>query len=85
MDPKLAAEARKSLVGVVDAITERHELPSRIFEGKVIDRPVATRSSGAKMWPCGYCPYLDTCAELPSGAVPLDGVPTTVTEEEEMV
>ncbi len=77
VDPKLTAEARASLAGVVDAI-ERNELPARMFEGKVIDRPVATRSSGAKMWPCGYCPYLDTCAGLTSGVVPLDGVPTTV-------
>jgi len=41
------------------------KLAEREYEGVTLVDPTKTR------WPCSYCGYLDTCAKLGSGVVPL--------------
>jgi hypothetical protein len=64
LDDKIKNEILR-LKSIVKLVESGH-LPPREYQGETLFDVLATK------WPCGYCGYLDTCAKLGSGIVPLN-------------
>ena len=53
--------------GIREIVVERHKLPKRVFQGKLVEDPMHKDNK----WPCHYCGWQRACATLPSGRIDL--------------